>query len=157
MGRRTSCHGLPDFLERILNRLFYRTGAGGRTRTGTGPATRESSYHFGFRRPPFGVRGLDCPLTLAMSALGTACLISTPCPCRGLARDCQLKFSRRSVLLLKSPQGARWSNPRCTTDNIGKRTLPSRSPKCDCTTIWLRASDKESALAQRRAANGSQE
>ena len=45
----------------------------------------QDSYHFGFRRHPKGVRGLDCPFAMGSGEpLGTARPVSTPSRQAGL-------------------------------------------------------------------------
>ena len=84
---------------------------------GLEPTTRGLTCHFGFRRRPVGVRGLDCPFTLAF-AVGATRPVSTPSGlASGLARDCHLvsqegfpdfewchprSFPRGAPILLKS-------------------------------------------------------
>lgn len=48
-------------------------------RRDSNPRPQDSS-HFGFRRRPVGVRGLDCPFTLGQRPLGAARPVSTPSP-----------------------------------------------------------------------------
>jgi len=57
---------------------------------GIEPTTYGLTSHFDFRRRLTGVRGLDCPFTLAF-AVGATRPVSTPSTaCCGLARDCHL-------------------------------------------------------------------
>ena len=105
---------------------------------GLEPMTRGLTCHFGFRRRPMDVRGLDCPFTLAC-ALGATRPVSTPSGlASGLARDCHLvsqegfpdfewchprSFPRGAPILLKSDALPTELEAR-VTESIGSSQMP---------------------------------